>query len=78
MSPICSAINWEDDLSSKGLLPDFEAGCLPVGLATLEQGSRTSAIGTTKQTYPKFFVGTWQDRSHEAAWLCHSESGAGV
>ena len=62
-------INWEDDLSAKGFLPDFEAGCLLVGLATLEQGCWTSAVGTTKQTYPELFVGTCRDCSHEVAWL---------
>lgn len=69
MRPLCSAVHWEGDLSAKGLLPDSEAGCLLVGLATLEPGCWTSATGTTRQTYPKLFVGTCQDYSHEVVWL---------
>lgn len=61
-SPLCSVIDWEDDLSAKGLLPDFEPGCLLVGLATLEEGYWTSATGATKQMYPKLCVGMCQDR----------------
>jgi len=50
-----------DGLSATGLLLDFEAGYLLISLATQEQGCWPPAIGTTKQIYPKHFVGTCQD-----------------